>query len=60
VILGRSPRLLIERLSGPTARHGFWADRVAPALLTLAAGLAVRFAFLGRWLLPLRSWLLPD
>jgi len=30
-----------------------------PALLTLAAGLAVRFAFLGRWLLPLRSWFLP-
>jgi hypothetical protein len=31
-----------------------------PALLTLAAGLAVRFAFLGRWLLPLRSWFPPD
>jgi hypothetical protein len=31
-----------------------------PALLTLATGLAVRLAFLGRWLLPLRSWFLPD
>ena len=27
-----------------------------PALLTLAAGLGVRFASLGRWLLPLRFW----
>ena len=31
-----------------------------PALLTLAAGLAVRFAFLGRWLLPLRLRVLGD
>jgi hypothetical protein len=33
-----------------------------PALLTLAAGLAVRFAFLGRWLLPLRGeeWASPE
>lgn len=27
-----------------------------PALLTLGAGLALRFAFLGRWLEPLRFW----